>query len=371
MPKKRTITVFIFISLIMFSFFVKRIESGTIEEQPDLLTPQSKDDLQITLTTNVTTIGKQGGALANLTLNNTGINPCGDINVDFSLDDDYLNFTSTYQEHQEIALLNIDTSLTLNVEVAINESKIPTNPNAADVCLIIDGSWSMVDEIDSVKAEIQALIVELQENITDLRMGIIIHGWKEYSEYPSNDSRNYIELTDDAQSVSDFIDTVYADGGVEPWGDALAYIDGWDWRNVAKLVILIGDEDCDPGILVGSGSTADYYNGSELVDAVDALKSRGVILNSIRCGNADKSVFVNQYTWVAEYTGGESVDLDEAINSGFPGGIPDLIEHWTLELEREYYITLSANVSWTELDPPNYDHEAQTSVLLTLDIAPP
>ena len=110
MPRKKTITVFFIISLIVFSFFVQRIESGTIEEQPGLLTPQSKDDLQISLTTNVTTIGKQGGALANLTLNNTGINPCGDINVDFFLDDDYLNFTSTYQEHQEIALLNQGTS---------------------------------------------------------------------------------------------------------------------------------------------------------------------------------------------------------------------------------------------------------------------
>lgn len=370
MPKKRTITVFIFISLIVFSFFIQTSESGTIEDKPEMLTPQSKDDLQITLTANQTTIGKQGGALANLTLNNAGANPCGTITVDFTLDGEYLEFTPTYAEHQEIALLNPGSNSTLNIEVSVNESIAGPEETSADVCIIIDASGSMGGEIATVKAEILDLITELQASIPDLRMGVIVYGWSVYSEYPQESPNNYIEFTSDANAVSAFVNTLYASGGTEPWGDALYLASTWDWRDCAKLIVMIGDEDCDPGHVVGVGSTATYYNGSQLVDVVTNLKNMGVIINTIRCDT--NAIFVNQFTWIAELTGGESVDLAEVLSGEFPGGIPQLIEYWTLELAREFYITIYADISWTELDPGgNVDYTDQRSLVITFDLAPP
>ncbi|MHA1739683.1 MAG: vWA domain-containing protein [Candidatus Heimdallarchaeota archaeon] len=370
MPKKRTITVFIIISLIVFSFFVQRIESGTIEDKPEMIIPQSKDDLQITLVTNKTIIGKQGGVLGNLTLNNTGINPCGSISANFTLSGDYLNFTSTYQTYQEVALLNPGSSITLNIEAAINDSGSTSMLDVADVCLIIDASGSMGAELSSAKAELLALILRLQNSISDLRMGVIVHGWQMYSEYPMDDPRNYIEFTDDAQSVSDFVAGLTADGGFEPWGDALYLASTWDWREGPKLIVMVGDEDCDPGRVIGVGVTSSYYNGSQLVDVVNDLASMGVILNTIRCST--DAMVVNQFTWIAEVTGGISVDLNTVLSGEFPGGIPELIEHWTLELAREYYVTIFADVSWTELDTiTDPVHDAQVLVDLIVDLAPP
>ncbi|MHA1505566.1 MAG: hypothetical protein ACTSPT_10305, partial [Candidatus Heimdallarchaeota archaeon] len=138
----------------------------------------------------------------------------------------------------------------------------------------------------------------------------------------------------------------------------------------AKLIVMVGDEDCDPGRVVGAGLTSSYYNGSQLVDVVNDLASMGVILNTIRCST--DAMVINQFTWIAEVTGGISVDLNTVLSGEFPGGIPELIEHWTLELAREYYVTIYADVSWTELDTiTNPVHDAQVLVELIVDLAPP
>ncbi len=373
MRKTNMITVlvcFLFLSGISFGFLKGEIKIDTKDENPVI---NSQEDLVITLDINQTSIGKDGGALANLTLDNQGDDPVGDVYVDFGFIGEFAEFSSRYPQHQEISLINPRFNPTLNIEVVLNNSIDfgSHESQAADVCLVFDASGSMGNEIDSVKAEFLDIVANLTSKIASLRIGVMIYGCSIYSEYPQEHPSNYIEFTDDFNAVNNFISGIIATGGTEPWGDALYLANSWDWReDVPKTLIIVGDEDCDPGHIVGVGSTADYYNGSQLVDVVTNLKEKDVIINSIYTG--ESGIVVNQFTWIAEYTGGECVDLVELQQSEDPMDIPELIESWTLSLAREYFVYLYANVSWTELTARgNYDYSTQESLYVLIDIAPP
>ncbi len=373
MRKTNMITVlvcFLFLSGISFGFLKGEIKTDTMDENPVI---NSQEDFVITLDINQTAIGKDGGALANLTLDNQGIDPVSDVYVDFGFIGEFAEFSSSYPQHQEVLLINPGASSTLNIEVVLNSSIDfgSHESQAADVCLVFDVSGSMGNEIDSVKAEFLDIVANLTSKIASLRIGAMIYGCSRYSEYPQEHPSNYIEFTDDFNAVDDFISDMIATGGVEPWGDALYLANSWGWReDIPKILIIVGDEDCDPGHIVGVGSTTDYYNGSQLVDVVTNLKEKDVIINSIYTG--ESGIVVNQFTWIAEYTGGECVDLVELQQSEDPMDIPELIESWTLSLTREYFVYLYANVSWTELALGGpYDYSTQESLYVLIDIAPP
>ncbi len=372
--KKGLITLllcFIFlISLILTDF---EVDAVSVILPKEIETPDF-DDFSITLETNQSTIGAGDGVLTNLTLFNNGINPVSDIQVDFGFDGEYAEFTEDYPTHQEISLINSGFGSSLFIELKLNESvdlSSLTN-QAADVLLIFDASGSMGNEIDQVKQEFLTISSNLVQQIPDLRMGVMIYGCTAFgSEYPQESPDNYIYFTSDFDAVDAFISKIVAVGGLEPWGDALAFANTWDWREeIPKLIIMVGDEDCDPGHLVGVGEIGSYYNGTQLLDAVTNLKQKGIKINTVRTSYDE--ILTNQFIWIAEYTGGESVNLDEIQSLPNPMTLPELIESWTLELSREYFINLYANVSWTENDPMgDVDYEDQKSIYIIVDLAPP
>ncbi|NHJ49802.1 MAG: VWA domain-containing protein [Asgard group archaeon] len=337
-------------------------------ETPDI------DDLAITLETNQSTIGNSGGVLANLTLANNGINPVSNIQVDFEYDGEYTEFSSKYPEHQEVTLINSGFSSSLFIELILNETTVSdlNTSAAADVLLIFDASGSMGDEIDDVKSEFLAITSRLAEKIPLLRMGVMIYGCDIYSVYPQEHPSNYIEFTSDFNAINTFISNIVVTGGYEPWGDALAFANTWGWReNTPKLIIMVGDEDCDPGHLVGVGHEGeDYYNGTQLVNAVTNLKEKEIEINTVITGIS--GIVVNQFNWIANYTNGECVDLEEMQSLPDPIDLPELIESWTLELTREYFVNLSASISWTENTPGGDEYyETTESLYIVVDLASP
>ncbi|MHA1213014.1 MAG: vWA domain-containing protein, partial [Candidatus Heimdallarchaeota archaeon] len=351
---------------------IQKSEASTepIQTLPEV---ESKDDLQITFEVNRTTIGKAGGALGNLTLQNTGIDPVGDIVIDFGLNGEYAEFTVNYATHQETSLINPSFSESFNIEIMLNETVTQgeSENQAADVCLIFDASGSMGAEIEAVKTEFLNIVVVLEQTIPSLRIGAMIYGCDVYSEYPQESIHNYIQFTDDFAAVNSFINNIIVQGRVEPWGDALAFANTWSWRNdVAKMIVIVGDEDCDPGHIVGVGSTADYYNGSQLLDAVTNLKEKGIIINSVR--SSTDYMLENQFGWIAAYTGGESVNLQEMQSLPDPIDLPELIITWTSALTQEYFVYLYANVTWTEFAVGGDEYwEAQEAIYIVVDLAPP
>jgi hypothetical protein len=238
--------------------------------------------------------------------------------------------------------------------------------SAVDLIIMIDASGSMGEEINSVIAELNNLITTLSTEIPELRMGVIVYGWGRYSEYPMSSPYNYIQFTDDFASIVTFINSLYASGGKEPWGDALHLANSWDWReDASKLIILIGDEDCDPGMIVGNEYLASdpggTYNGSELLDEVVALKNKGVMISTVICGGASE-ITENQFQWIAKYTDGTSVYLPQLESDGI--SLPSIIQEWTLELAREYYREIDLTVVWQDGDSENYFNTQKTSFWL-------
>ncbi|NHJ46244.1 MAG: VWA domain-containing protein, partial [Asgard group archaeon] len=372
--KNGLITIIVF-SILLINICMNDLEVDVVSGNlPDEIIPPSQDDLLITFEANQTTIGQNGGVKANLTLFNNGINPVSNVQVDFGFDGEYTEFTGTYPEHQSASLINSGFGTSMFIELMLNDTITLGNVSSAsvDVCIVIDGSGSMGAEIDQVKAEFLTITDNLAQQIPDLRIGAMVYGCTLFgSMYPQEAPGNYVEFTDDFDAVNDFIQSLVPDGGVEPWGDAIAFANTWDWReDIPKLFIIVGDEDCDPGHLVGVGEIGDYYNGSQLVDAVTNLKEKGIIINSVRTGPDE--ILENQFTWIAEYTGGVSVNLDEMQSLPEPIDLPELIETWTLELAREYFVNLYANISWTENDPMgDVDYETQVSLYIIVDLAPP
>jgi hypothetical protein len=211
----------------------------------------------------------------------------------------------------------------------------------------MDASGSMGNEIGAVKQKITDMINNIAQEIPDLRIGIIIYGWDKYNEYPMDHAGNQLQFTTDFEAVKSFINSLYADGGIEPWGDALHLGNTWSWRDTAqKLIIMVGDEDCDPGRVVGTDSAnSGYYNGSQLVNVVSSLKDNGVIINTVISETADSNID-NQFKWIAKYTGGKSVYLPDMEAEGID--LPTLIEEWTLELGREFHKQFKIIVTWED-----------------------
>ncbi|MHA1974449.1 MAG: vWA domain-containing protein [Candidatus Hodarchaeales archaeon] len=243
--------------------------------------------------------------------------------------------------------------------------------NSVDVVLVIDGSGSMGEEIDSVKRELVNLTMYLVSKIPQLRMGAIVYGWSEYSEYPLSNVNNYVELTSNFNSINTFIDSLYASGGHEPWGDALYLANSWDWRpDASKLIIMVGDEDCDPGAIIGRNILEEdangFYNGTDLLDIVSKLKDKGVVINTVICGGAGKTT-INQFQWIAKYTHGNSVYLPDMENQGI--SLPMIIQEWTLEMRRELYKEITINITWQD-----YNNEIFFSTIVEsfwVDFSPP
>ena len=366
------ITVFIF-TLFLTSLCMNFAKSeAKVNTTDDVVAMEAKEDLVITLETNATTIGKGGGALANLTLDNQGINPASSIVVDFGLDGEYAEFSPTYPVQQTVALLNPGASVILNIEAILNSSLTGDELfDSADVCLLFDSSGSMGEEINSVKAEFLAMTSRLTQTISSLRMGMIVYGWSKYSEFPTASPNNYVEFTDDFNAINDLINELTPNGGTEPWGDALYLANTWNWRDeVPKLLIIVGDEDCDPGMVVGVGSSETYYNGTQLLNVVTNLKEKGVKINSVITGIS--GIVENQFNWIADYTGGECVNLEELQSLPEPIDLPELIESWTMSLTREFFVNLYANVTWIDLDGiDNFVYDTQVSMYIIIDLAPP
>jgi len=365
MQKKDLITV-LMIVLFFSSFCLNFVDSEISDNYSEVdFSTDSFEDFNVSLTTNQTTIGVNGGVLGTLSMSNNGINSASDIAVDFSLDGEFAEFTSTFDSHQELSLLNLGASTSFDIEVSLNEtllnSQIP--PNAFDLCICFDSSGSMGSEINQVKSEFLALTSRLTQTISSLRIGMIVYGWSNYNEYPTEDSRNYIEFTDNYNSVNNFISELTANGGHEPWGDALYLASTWDWREEAsKLIIIVGDEDCDSGI---------YINEASLHTIVSTLNVMGVQINSIYTEGASTNT-IQQFSDIAEGTGGKVVDLQELNSGPDPMNLPDIIEDMTLSLTREFFVDFQVSVSWMENDPGgDLEHNFLDSIYLVVDLAPP
>ena len=202
------------------------------------------DDLSISIAKNSTGLGLDSTLEFNVTLTNTISSLVQDIEVYANTTSSDIVITPSQSPVYQFTDLEPGTSTEFSIFANLGQ-EITMKP--MDLAILFDASGSMGEEISSVKSKVTDLLTNLSQEIPDFRIGIVIYGWSKYSEYPWDNPQNYIEFTSDLNIITNFVNTLYAAGGTEPWGDALYLVNTWDWRPSAqKLIIMIGDEDCDP-----------------------------------------------------------------------------------------------------------------------------
>ncbi|MFW9778042.1 MAG: VWA domain-containing protein [Candidatus Heimdallarchaeota archaeon] len=339
--------LFVIVNILPVIATIETLNVGLIVNQGKVGQIDS-NDVTISIVKNSTGLGQFSSIEFQVTLKNTLSSSVYNVNI-------HAEHTFPNIDITPIAIPTIPEIEPDNSEIVSLIAKLKSNNtiSAVDLLLIMDASGSMGNEIESVKQKITDLINNISQEIPDLRIGIIIYGWEEYSNYPMDHPGNQLQFTTDFDAVKTFINSLYANGGTEPWGDALHLGNTWNWRETAqKLIIMVGDEDCDPGKVVGTDySTAGYYNGSQLVNVISSLKEKGVIINTVISDIADGNI-EDQFKWVARYTGGKSVYLPDMEAEGID--LPTLIEEWTIELGREYHKQMKIIVTWEDGVPTTY-----------------
>ncbi len=217
-----------------------------------------------------------------------------------------------------------------------------TSSGALDLAIVLDQSGSMGDEIYALTNQLIDVIDEISTEVPNLRIGLVLFGGS--SSNPYSDSSLVNDLTSDIESIVEVLSYTQATGGHEPWGDALWVTQNrLTWRDDAvKLIVLITDEPCDSGEIIGTyGSTLDY-DGPELYDLFGSLASDGFIVCSFAASGAD-SLTLKQLKAVADYTEGTYIEFgnDGPQTGDIPQIIGELIVYYAVELNLKIIINLS------------------------------
>ncbi|MFW9904665.1 MAG: VWA domain-containing protein [Candidatus Thorarchaeota archaeon] len=361
--QRRMTILLMIITFSLITSTISNLKIGTATPKNSIIDSQ---DVEISISKNATGIGTYSTLEFTVELTNTLSESVQDINGYAAIDSPYIELSPSTTPVYNTPTLEPEESIEFIIGARVLE-EITTE--AVDVLLIIDASGSMGEEITSVQDKLTVMIDTLSTSIPELRMGVIVYGWREYSENPMSHSGNQLEFTTDFNAVKDFINALYAGGGYEPWGAALYLANSWDWRTEAqKLIIMVGDEDCDPSIVVGGTTGEGSYNGSDLLDVVTNLKEKEVIINTVvTLEPGVSSIVENQFGWIAAYTGGEQVFLPELEQQGID--LPTLIQEWTLEMSREYHKNLNVTITWEDGSGTKYRNTETEG--FWLDFTPP
>ncbi|MHA1406103.1 MAG: vWA domain-containing protein [Candidatus Heimdallarchaeaceae archaeon] len=278
------------------------------------------------------------------------------------------NFNST-----KVSLNSGETWLTPEyyVNVPLSESTIS---HPLDLVVVLDISGSMQDEIDVLKNDLIAVIQELNDTVSDIRVGLVFFGgpFEQQLQDPLNNDDLVYDLTTNLSTITQILSTTKAGRGYEPWGDAL-----WlsqhqlSWREEAvNLVILITDEPCDSGEIIGdgppNGEIPTDYDGHLLYELFENYTQDNIILCTIAASGSD-SLTLKQLEVGASITKGTFLQIDggEYHTSDLPVIIGQFIEKYSLELD----LKITAHFSY--LNSSDVRETRDFTFVVLLDDLPP
>ena len=190
-----------------------------------------------------------------------------------------------------------------------------------DVCLIIDTTGSMWDEIDVVKQKANQLVGDIANMFPDYRIALI--DFRDHPIYPMGGSGDYpakldLNFTSDRTAIINAINSLSIGWGAdwpESQSDALHMaLNDLTWRDYAyKMIILITDAPPHDPSIDGKSCPAGYDYKSETYSARD----KGIHISVIGCSGIGYYDADDVYRWVASETGGTFVYL---------GNVEELIE---------------------------------------------
>jgi Mg-chelatase subunit ChlD len=210
-----------------------------------------------------------------------------------------------------------------------------------DVVFVLDTTGSMSSLLSGAKKKIweMARFIAQGQPAPELRVGLVA-----YRDVGDEYVTKFFDLTDDIDGVYQNLTSFVAGGGgdtPEHVAKALheaVYRSNWSaGKNTLKLVYLVGD----------APPHTDYQDGFEVRTIAREAKSRGIRVNTVRCGSdEDTRVW---FTEIASLTGGDFSTIEQS------GGMADVRTPYDEELAR-------LNRALTETAIPWGDAERRTSI---------
>lgn len=168
-----------------------------------------------------------------------------------------------------------------NVAEALAQEKTAYQPRI-QIALLLDTSNSMDGLISQTKSQLWTLVNELSEGKKNGQTPIIELALYEYGNSNISVSKGYIRqvlsLTTDLDDVSEKLFALATNGGQEYAGQVLTKsLDELEWsahKDDMKLIIIAGNEPFTQGSVTWQS-------------ACERAKSKGVIIDTIHCGDAD------------------------------------------------------------------------------------
>jgi hypothetical protein len=231
----------------------------------------------------------------------------------------------------------LDPGGSTGVDKQVRTPAIPPRP---DVVLLVDGTASMADPIDSVRENLPDITDKILAEQPDSRFAVATFGDQEGDVDAG--FTVLTELTDDLEKVQDGVDLLRTDLGGDSRGPSEDWINGlWQIADGAGGATVFRDGASPVVVLVSDASSHSPSNGHTIDDTIFALQDKGVRVIGVDVestigdglngnGDAGNPDYVEdppttpgQATRIIEATGGrllEGIDGDrvaEAIVDGF------------------------------------------------------
>ena len=176
---------------------------------------------------------------------------------------------------------------------------------AVDVAILLDTSNSMDGLIDQAKTQLWTIVQQFARAEKDgktpqLRVSVFEYG---NSGLPASEGyiRQAVQLTDDLDKISEALFSLKTNGGDEYCGTVIAEaLKRLDWSskdNSYKAIFIAGNEPFTQG-------SVDYR------DACKSAIERGVVINTIHCGNYNTGVST-KWKNGADLAEGEYMNIDQ------------------------------------------------------------
>ncbi len=203
--------------------------------------------------------------------------------------------------------------------------------NVLDVMLLLDASGSMGGEIDDLKTGFTQLVTELQGLGFDVAFGLVVFGWWPGGQNPINtdgslNSNVVSPLSTDTGPMQTMLNGLTANGGWEPWGDAVYILNHHTpWRAGAQRIgVIATDEPVDEGRRVPGPLTrtnGNDYDGQVFYDELNQAAVNEIALAAIDSGGG---LTTTQLQAAATITGGAYTQLAHG-TAGFVEAVKDMI----------------------------------------------
>ena len=227
------------------------------------------------------------------------------------------------------------------VLVATPPKPVSVQRPQVDVVFVVDTTGSMSSLISGAKKKIWELARYIAQGqpAPELRVGLVA-----YRDVGDEYVTKFFDLTDDIDGVYQNLTSFAAGGGgdtpehvAKALHDAV-YRSSWGpGKNTLKMVYLVGD----------APPHSDYQDGFDFRTIAREARSRGIRINTVRCGSDDDTRV--SFTEIANLTGGDFSTIDQS------GGMADVRTPYDEEMAR-------LNRALTETAIPYGDAERRSMI---------